>query len=630
VATVQAFGAQLLGALERRDVEELSRLRNSQQLNVLRFTTRLREWEVQTARDAVEQLQRQQTAVEFRRDYYAQLQQTDLLPWERTQQVLRHASTTFYTLGAMFGGTAGILSLIPQLGSPFAMKYGGHELGGSLKGFSMMFSDTAKLTEVFAASAGLEAGFERRREGWEHQEELAKHELKQIEKQLSTAELRVKIAERSLELHNRAIEEQDEIIEFFRDKFSNLARLVWLSTTLQRVFRQAFNTAHSMARLAERGYRFERNDDATPLLQPTYWNSEHAGLLSGEALMADLLDMERRFIETNYRTLEVEQPFSVLQLSPESLITLRETGECEVAIPEIAFDFFYPGQYRRRIRAVRLTIPCVTGPYTNVAATLTLKRSFIRSEPQTGAANLVEVPLRHSVAVATSTAQSDAGVFDFSFRDERYMPFEGAGAISTWAITLPKNFKPMDYRSITDVIIHISYTAQEDGVLRNTVESTNSALEGAISKALSTQPLARVVSLRQEFSSVFMRAMSSPAGTQVQLELDERFLPIFLRGRALTVARALLLLRPAGTLTGAGFSVKLHNHVTTPFVPAADFPRHRQVDVAPAFAAGLLGRHTFSIETGGDLAPTAPPPGNQAVCDPQKLLDLLLYVELRL
>jgi hypothetical protein len=138
------------------------------------------------------------------------------------------------------------------------------------------------------------------------------------------------------------------------------------------------------------------------------------------------------------------------------------------------------------------------------------------------------------------------------------------------------------------------------------------------------------VSLRQEFSSVFMRAMSSPAGTQVQLELDERFLPIFLRGRALTVARALLLLRPAGTLTGAGFSVKLHNHVTTPFVPAADFPHHRQVDVAPAFAAGLLGRHTFSIETGGDLAPTAPPPGNQAVCDPQKLLDLLLYVELRL
>ena len=33
-------------------------------------------------------------------------------------------------------------------------------------------------------------------------------------------------------------------------------------------------------------------------------------------------------------------------------------------------------------------------------------------------------------AIATSTAQSDAGVFEFNFRDERYMPFEGAGAVS--------------------------------------------------------------------------------------------------------------------------------------------------------------------------------------------------------
>lgn len=628
VATVQAFGAQLLGALERRDVEELTRLRNTQQLNVLRFTTRVREWEVQSARDGVEQLKRQQTAVEYRRDYYAALQETDLLPWERTQQVLRHTSTVSYVLGALFGGTAGILHLIPQLGSPFAMKYGGVELGQSTRAMSEMFRDTAKLTEVLAASAGLEAGFERRREGWDHQEQLASHELKQIEKQLSAAELRVKIAERSLELHQNAIEEQDEIIEFFRDKFSNLGRLVWLSTTLQGVFRQAFNTAHSMAKLAERAYRFERNDETTELLHPTYWNSEHAGLLSGEALMADLLDLERRFIETNYRTLEIEQPFSVLQLSPAALVALRETGECEVEIPEVAFDFFYPGQYRRRIRAVRLTIPCVTGPYTNVAATLTLRRSFIRSEPQLGAANLVEVPTRHSVSVATSTAQSDAGVFDFSFRDERYMPFEGAGAISTWAIKLPRNFRPMDYRSITDVIIHISYTALEDGVLRDDVQSTNAALEGAISNVLSTEPLARAVSLRQEFSAAFMRAMSSPAGTEVELEIDERFLPIFLRGRVLTVVRALLLLRPAGSLTGTGFSVRLNTHTTAAFAAAPDFPGHRQADVAPAFAGGLIGRHRFSIQAGGDLAPTLV--GSPAVCDPQKLLDLMLYVELRL
>jgi hypothetical protein len=76
--------------------------------------------------------------------------------------------------------------------------------------------------------------------------------------------------------------------------------------------------------------------------------------------------------------------------------------------------------------------------------------------------------------------------------------------------------------------------------------------------------------------------------------------------------------------------VRLNTHTTAPFAAAADLPDHRQADVAPAFAAGLLGRHIFSIQAGGDLAPTAPPAGSQAVCDPQRLLDLLLYVEVKL
>src|SRR6185503_19522396 len=150
-----------------------------------------------------------------------------------------------------------------------------------------------------------------------------------------------------------------------------------------------------------------------------------------ERLMVDLQNMERRFIETNYRSLEVDQPFSLTQISPAALIQLRETGACEFDILEIFFDLFYPGQYRRRIKAVRLTIPCVTGPYTNVGATLSLTASRLRNEPKPGAAFLLDVPRRRSVSVASSTAQNDSGVFEVSFRDERYMPFEGAGAVSS-------------------------------------------------------------------------------------------------------------------------------------------------------------------------------------------------------
>lgn len=45
-------------------------------------------------------------------------------------------------------------------------------------------------------------------------------------------------------------------------------------------------------------------------------------------------------------------------------------------------------------------------------------------------------------AIATSGAQSDAGLFELNFRDDRYLPFEGAGAISRWRIELVGNCSP--------------------------------------------------------------------------------------------------------------------------------------------------------------------------------------------
>jgi hypothetical protein len=622
---VQGFGAQLLAAIEKRDMEELTRLRNTQALNMTKLNTRLREWELKIAEEGVTQIERQMAAAEFRRDYYNGLLDSDLNGWERAQQITKHGGLAFYTMGALFGGTAGVLSLIPQLGSPFAMKYGGHELNNSFKGWSKCFSDTAKLMDMVSASMGLEASFERRREGWEHQVKLAGHDIKNIEKQLSAARIRVDIATRAIELHKKNIEDQEEIIDFYAEKFSNLGLYNWMSSTLQRLYRQSFNSAFAMARLAERAYRFERGDETTPLLDASYWDASQAGLLAGERLMGDLMEMERRFVETNYRSFDIDQTFSLQQLDPAELLRLRETGECEIAIPELAFNLFYPGHYRRRIRAVRVTIPCITGPYTNVAATLTLKQSFLRKTPTMAAADLVEVPLRHVSSVATSTAQNDSGVFDFSFRDERYMPFEGAGAVSIWTLKFPKTFKPFDYATITDVLTHISYASMQDGVLRDQVEAENAALEGTITHALTNTPFVKVVNLRQDLSSTFQRLLNSPANTPLAFELDERALPIFLKGRDLNISRALLLLRTRDA-TGAGASFTLNGQAINAFAASPEFPGWRSANIAAALNTGLLAKHTLSLTAAGDLAAQAPHVG----LDPDKLLDMALYVEMTL
>jgi hypothetical protein len=156
---------------------------------------------------------------------------------------------------------------------------------------------------------------------------------------------------------------------------------------------------------------------------------------------------------SNHRTLEIDQPFSLAQLAPLALLALREQGTCEFQIPEYAFDLFYPGHYRRKIKAVRLTIPCIPGPCTYVSATLTLTSSQISREPAPpGPAGLTDVPPRRSVSIATSTAQADSGVFEMSFRDERYMPFEGAGAISSWRLSLPGSFRQFDYSTMLSAV----------------------------------------------------------------------------------------------------------------------------------------------------------------------------------
>jgi hypothetical protein len=173
------------------------------------------------------------------------------------------------------------------------------------------------------------------------------------------------------------------------------------------------------------------------------------------------------------RSLEIDQSISLAQIDPAAVMQLRETGTCTFEIPEMSFDLCYPGQYRRRIKSVRLTIPCVTGPFTSVDATLALASSQIRTEAKLGSTFLKEVPTRRSVVIATSSAQNDSGVFELSFRDERYTPFEGAGAVSKWRLDLPKNLRQFDYQTISDVIFRMSYSAEEDASFRQKVKELN-------------------------------------------------------------------------------------------------------------------------------------------------------------
>jgi hypothetical protein len=132
-----------------------------------------------------------------------------------------------------------------------------------------------------------------------------------------------------------------------------------------------------------------------------------------------------------------------------------------------------------------LTIPCVAGPYTGVHCRLTLLSSSIRVDPSLArppAACCGRCPCENDYepcpcdprfikhfgareAIATSSGQSDTGLFELSFRDERYLPFEFLGAISRWRIELPQENNFFDMDTLSDVVMAVNYTAREGGDL---------------------------------------------------------------------------------------------------------------------------------------------------------------------
>jgi hypothetical protein len=234
------------------------------------------------------------------------------------------------------------------------------------------------------------------------------------------------------------------------------------------------------------------------------------------------------------------------------------------------------------------------------------------------------------VSIATSTAQNDAGVFELSFRDERYMPFEGAGAISRWQLRLPRSFRQFDYQTVNDVILTVSYTAEYDGLLRERVEDQNAALEGSLRKVLADHDLVRVLSLRQEFSSAFTRLLRSQAGTGVPLEITARHFPAFTRGHALQIQRALLLLRTANGADASNFELSLDGTSIGGFAPQPDLANLPGQVLPAALTGTLVGTHTVTVADAGALAPVALAPGEVLAVDPDLLLDVLLLVEYRI
>lgn len=499
--TVQSFGTALLSALEKKDGEELLMLRTVHEKNILKLTRAVKRNQLREAQQQYKAAEAGLANVQNRVDYYQGLVDTGLIPWEVTEQVSKWTAGSIRIGEATLGFMASAFGFLPQIGSPFAMKYGGQELKNGVGRLADATGTLAVIADNIAILAGLEATHQRREQDWRQQLKLAQQEHKQSGILLLAAEIRQQLAEQELQIHEKNMEQSDEVFDFYKNKFTGLSLYNYLASTLNRIYRDAYNIAADLAKQAETAYRFERFDNEV-YIQADNWQFDRAGLLAGEQLLLQLSQLEKKFLDTNVRQPEITQTFSLASLSPIQLLSLRRTGSCTISIPEIAFEAQYPGQYRRVIKSVRVTIPCVAGQYTNISARLTLTKGEIEYEHNQP---LEELLVAKNTSISTSSGNSDGGAFELNFRDERYLPFEGAGAISEWLLELPGAMRSFNYDSISDVLLHISYSAYEGD--RAAAEA---ALAATITSYGNSTGFYRLISLRHEFPEALHQLFSQP------------------------------------------------------------------------------------------------------------------------
>jgi hypothetical protein len=317
------------------------------------------------------------------------------------------------------------------------------------------------------------------------------------------------------------------------------------------IYFQSYQLAYDVAKRAERAYRFELGQVDSNFIQFGYWDSLKQGLLAGERLHYDLKRLEVAYLDQNKREYEITKHVSVRQLKPEALLELRANGKCEASLPEALFDLDYPGHYLRRIKSISVSVPCVTGPYASVNCTLRLMKSTIRHDK--ALRNNKYIRDDHNddsrftddygsiQSIVTSSGQNDSGLFETNLHDERYLPFEGSGAISTWQVELPNDFRQFDYDTISDVILHVRYTAREGGdSLRQQATTELQAAVNAMVRNQEQHGLAQLFSLRHDFPTEWYRftATADAYGNHTQaFSLSKERFPFLFQSQTMTITQ---------------------------------------------------------------------------------------------
>ncbi|KAL4902113.1 hypothetical protein BDW74DRAFT_181276 [Aspergillus multicolor] len=566
VKELKRSGQKLLLFKEKRDAEGLSSLRLQHQKTVLSLTVRTMELRKAEFEKAVEVQEDERSALRMRLDHFLALtgdekkapqpgqswqdipqaalesdsnEQIPMSLYEKLEIDLAESSRQSAYLASMSKATAQYLLGIPMITiktQPMGMgedtAIGGTQVAApflagaeGLDGLAASAAaDSAQAARIGAATRNLQ---ERRLEA-----NTCGRGLVRADKEISRLRGGIATCESSIQTQQLELDNATAQYDWLRAKYTGEELYALLDNSMGTLFHQTYTMAMEMAKSAQRALSFElalrsETDGNTGLSlnsnapSGSYWEIARDGQLAGEALYLDLKRMESFYMDDQTHDFEVVKDVSLREINPLQLLALHGLGEVDFEMPEVLFDMDFPGHYCRRIASVSVSILGAAGSFNAVSCTLSLLKHRYRVSTEGNdygkqKENFFRTDRIPITSVAISNGSQDTGLFEFHGNtNERYGPFEGAGAVSTWRIALPKELRQFDYRAITDVVVHLKYTCFGGGEsLESSATTAANAWVGTNLTNASPTALKRavVIDLKNEYPDAWDKWSSTEAG----------------------------------------------------------------------------------------------------------------------
>ncbi|KAF7881753.1 uncharacterized protein EAF02_006441 [Botrytis sinoallii] len=484
---VRSLGESLLAAIEKRDAESLNVIMARNNTGIQQGMLEMKRIELDGAQKTIESLLMDRSSQEAQLDYYLKLigepdtkipkpsddwtdvpqnidvQSSDELrmsPYEKLQMTMSLSAYSKNSLATVTDAVALPLYLLPTIQGDFEPL----GVGTSISAGGTQYADQADQADK---KASLTAQLQDRR----FQANISGRQIKSIDKQIEIQQIHIKSIQKDLDMQKSQLDEAVQAETWYRSKYTNEQLYSWMEKRLRNLYLQAYNLVLDAALRAQNALSFESGRKSSIIKPAGYWDASRDGLLAAQDLFWDLKKLEAAQAGNTSADYNITKTVSLKEIDPMALMNFRITGTCDFSLDEVLFDMDFPGHYMRRIRSVAVSIPAVFEPNCNANAILTLLSHKYRVTQsaadyvasQSASSESFRTDRIPTSSIAVSSGDVDSGVFELDFSASQYMPFEGAGAISKWRLELPSPVRTFSYESITDVLLHVQYTAYEGG-----------------------------------------------------------------------------------------------------------------------------------------------------------------------